>query len=396
VPFTEEDKRHKHSCHFCSKETYHRLQEESGSAQPSPELTYNIPLGCNTPVTTGSLPTHLSRSNLNSRPDSSRPPDHINQTVLHLDSMDGEYTRESATMTGGSFRGMYRSDSLASFTSGTYSHNVGGPTDGHVLDATSMRRSRRPVLSSRSNRSTLTALSRPCPSSTVPVATRSSGGRDFPVPCHIWLFYRLLMISTPPGNFHPLIVLPHPHIVRFQSPPPLSSLSPDTRPQWCPLCPHADTSSCNWSLVDIAGLTARLNQTLEPVPLIARAPLFTPTTPVIGLPAVRSRSFAPIGIRTSVPSNHHGSGWELKSLVTGRRNSYHCTFDAGGLEKVGRPLEVSKFCQLHHHPLVGLRPKGSPGWDVGHCKTRRERRVLGTINDFDSTSIQLSKSPSGH
>ena len=110
--------------------SYHpyAVSSHSGSAQSSPG-TYNVPLDYNTPMT-GSLPSHLSRSSSTSRPGSSHLPDQMNQ-MLRLDSMDAGYAGES-TGTGGSFGGMYRSDSPASFTSGTYSHN-GGSTDGHQM-----------------------------------------------------------------------------------------------------------------------------------------------------------------------------------------------------------------------------------------------------------------------
>ena len=110
--------------------SYHpyAVSSHSGSAQSSPG-TYNVPLDYNTPMT-GSLPSHLSRSSSTSRPGSSHLPDQMNQ-MLHLNSMDSGYTGES-TGTGGSYGGMYRSDSPASFTSGTYSHH-GGSTDGHQM-----------------------------------------------------------------------------------------------------------------------------------------------------------------------------------------------------------------------------------------------------------------------
>jgi len=111
--------------------SYHpyAVSSHSGSAQSSPG-TYNVPLDYNTSIT-GSLPSHLSRSSSTSRPSSSHLPDQMNQ-MLHLDSMDTGYTGESATTTGGPFGGMYRSDSPASYTSRSYSHD-GGSTDGHQL-----------------------------------------------------------------------------------------------------------------------------------------------------------------------------------------------------------------------------------------------------------------------
>ena len=110
--------------------SYHpyAVSSHSGSAQSSPG-TYNVPLDYNTSMT-GSLPSHLSRSSSTSRPGSSHLPDQMNQ-MLHLDSMDTGYTGES-TGAGGSFGGVYRSDSPASFTGGTYPHN-GGSTDGHQM-----------------------------------------------------------------------------------------------------------------------------------------------------------------------------------------------------------------------------------------------------------------------
>ena len=110
--------------------SYHpyAVSSHSGSAQSSPG-TYSVPLDYNTPMT-GSLPSHLSRSSSTSRPGSSHLPDQMNQ-MLHLDSMETGYTGET-TGNGGSFGGMYRSDSPASFTSGTYSHN-GGSADGHQM-----------------------------------------------------------------------------------------------------------------------------------------------------------------------------------------------------------------------------------------------------------------------
>ena len=105
------------------------VSSHSGSAQSSPG-TYNVPLDYNNSMT-GSLPSHLSRSSSTSRPGSSHLPDQMNQ-MLRLDSMDGGYTGESTTTTGGSFGGIYRSDSPASFTSGTFSHD-GGSTDGHQM-----------------------------------------------------------------------------------------------------------------------------------------------------------------------------------------------------------------------------------------------------------------------
>ena len=111
--------------------SYHpyAVSSHSGSAQSSPG-TYNVPLDYNTSIT-GSLPSHLSRSSSTSRPGSSHLPDQMNQ-MLRLDSMDSGYTGESTTATGGSFGGMYRSDSPASYTSGIPSHN-GGSTDGHQM-----------------------------------------------------------------------------------------------------------------------------------------------------------------------------------------------------------------------------------------------------------------------
>jgi len=111
--------------------SYHpyAVSSHSGSAQSSPG-SYNVPLDYNSSMT-GSLPSHLSRSSSTSRPGSSHLPEQMNQ-MLHLDSMDTGYNGESATTTGGSFGGMYRSDSPASYTSGTYSHD-GGSTDGHQM-----------------------------------------------------------------------------------------------------------------------------------------------------------------------------------------------------------------------------------------------------------------------
>ena len=110
--------------------SYHpyAVSSHSGSAQSSPG-TYNVPLDYNNSMT-GSLPSHLSRASSTSRPGSTHLPDQMNQ-MLHLDSMDTGYTGEPAT-TAGSFGSMYRSDSPASFTSGTYSHD-GGSTDGHQM-----------------------------------------------------------------------------------------------------------------------------------------------------------------------------------------------------------------------------------------------------------------------
>ena len=111
--------------------SYHpyAVSSHSGSAQSSPG-TYNVPLDYNTSMT-GSLPSHLSRSSSTSRPSSSHLPDQMNQ-MLHLDSMDTGYAGESTTTAGGSFGGMYRSDSPASYTSRSYSHD-GGSTDGHQM-----------------------------------------------------------------------------------------------------------------------------------------------------------------------------------------------------------------------------------------------------------------------
>ena len=111
--------------------SYHpyAVSSHSGSAQSSPG-TYNVPLGYNDSMT-GSLPSHLSRSSSTSRPGSSHLPEQMSQ-MLRLDSMEGGYTGESSTTSGGSYVGMYRSDSPASYTSGTYSHD-GGSTDGHQM-----------------------------------------------------------------------------------------------------------------------------------------------------------------------------------------------------------------------------------------------------------------------
>lgn len=111
--------------------SYHpyAVSSHSGSAQSSPG-TYNVPLDYNNSMA-GSLPSHLSRSSSTSRPSSSQLPEQMNQ-MLHLDSMDTGYNGESATTSGGSFGSMYRSDSPASYTSGTYSHD-GGSTDGHQM-----------------------------------------------------------------------------------------------------------------------------------------------------------------------------------------------------------------------------------------------------------------------
>lgn len=118
-----------HSAH--GNRSYHpyAVSSHSGSAQSSPGA-YNVPLDYNNSIT-GSLPTHLSRSSSTSRTGSSHLPDQMNQ-MLHLDSMDTGYTGESTTTTGGSFGNIYRSDSPASYTSGTYSHD-GGSTDGHQM-----------------------------------------------------------------------------------------------------------------------------------------------------------------------------------------------------------------------------------------------------------------------
>ena len=99
----------------------------SSSAQSSPG-SYSVPLDFNNSMT-GSLPSHPSRPGSTSRPGSSHLPDQLNQ-MLQLDPMDSGYTGESSTR--GSFGGVYRSDSPASFTSGTYSHD-GGSTDGHQV-----------------------------------------------------------------------------------------------------------------------------------------------------------------------------------------------------------------------------------------------------------------------
>jgi transcription factor STE12 len=114
-----------------SNRSYHpyAISSHSGSAQSSPG-TYNVPLDYNTSMT-GSLPSHLARSSSTSRPSSSHLPEQMNQ-MLRLDSMDGGYPGESSTTTGGSFAGLYRSDSPASYTSGSYSHD-GGSTDGHQV-----------------------------------------------------------------------------------------------------------------------------------------------------------------------------------------------------------------------------------------------------------------------
>lgn len=111
--------------------SYHpyAVSSHSSSAQSSPG-TYSVPLDYNTSMT-GSLPSHLSRSSSSSRPGSSHLPEQLNQ-MLNLDSMDAGYSGESSTTTGGSFGGMYRSDSPASFTSGTYSHD-GSSADGHQM-----------------------------------------------------------------------------------------------------------------------------------------------------------------------------------------------------------------------------------------------------------------------
>lgn len=111
--------------------SYHpyAVSSHSSSAQSSPG-TYSVPLDYNTSMT-GSLPSHLSRSSSSSRPGSSHLPEQLNQ-MLNLDSMDAGYTGESSTTTGGSFGGMYRSDSPASYTSGTYSHD-GSSADGHQM-----------------------------------------------------------------------------------------------------------------------------------------------------------------------------------------------------------------------------------------------------------------------
>lgn len=111
--------------------SYHpyAVSSHSGSAQSSPG-SYNVPLDYNNSMT-GSLPSNLSRSSSTSRPSSSHLPDQLSQ-MLHLDSMDSGYPAESAANTGGSFGGIYRSDSPASYTSATYSHD-GGSTDSHQM-----------------------------------------------------------------------------------------------------------------------------------------------------------------------------------------------------------------------------------------------------------------------
>lgn len=111
--------------------SYHpyAVSSHSGSAQSSPG-SYNVPLDYNNTMTS-SLPSHLSRPSSTSRPGSSHLPEQMNQ-MLHLDSMDTGYTGEPATTTGGPYGGIYRSDSPASYTSGTYSHD-GGSSDGHQM-----------------------------------------------------------------------------------------------------------------------------------------------------------------------------------------------------------------------------------------------------------------------